>query len=295
MFGSATFVIVESSVCISDAAMTPTTIKNRRSPFSETSPYCALGAGGALATSSCHTHAYPMIRRRSGGLGVKAGGVDPPGDSAIRISGRRAGLRFDAERNVTTEALLFLGDLDREAIGPGLAHATHYEPTPVGEVAELLAHVPFEFAPATFVDLGSGMGRALMEAARLPFRQIVGVEISPALHAVATDNFARLERAGFACRNVRLVRADAASYRFPRGPLVVYLYNPFSGVVLCEVLARLKKGARSCVAILYHTPVERELIEADPAFELIAEASCGAVYVLASARATQRSHLQQPE
>ena len=207
--------------------------------------------------------------------------VEQPRGGPIRISGRRAGQRFDAERNVTTEALLFLGDLDPEAIGPSLAYATHYEPTPVGEVAALLDHVPFDLAHATFVDLGSGMGRALMEAARFPFRQIVGVEISPALHAVATDNFARLDRASFACRDVRLVRADAALFAFPRGALVVYLYNPFSGIVFMQVLARLKKRVGP-VALVYHTPVERALIEADAAFELVAERGCGAIYVLAN-------------
>ena len=213
----------------------------------------------------------------------------------MRISGRRAGLRFDAERNVTTEALLFLGDLDPEAIGPSIEHATHYEPTPVGEVATLLEHVPFELARATFVDLGSGMGRALMEAAGSPFRQVVGVEISPALHAVATDNFARLGKANFACRDVRLVRADAARYAFPRGPLVVYLYNPFSSIVLDAVLARLKKRAREDFAIVYHTPVERDVIEADEAFELVAEVGYGAVYVLASAAVTRSSDLRRHE
>ncbi len=217
------------------------------------------------------------------------------GESVIRVAGRRAGLRFDADRNVTTEALLFLGDLDPEAIGPSLEHATHYEPTPVGEVAALLGHVPFALARATFVDLGSGMGRALMEAASLPFRRIVGVEISPALHAVATENFARLERANFACRDVRLVRADAARYVFPRGPLVVYLYNPFSGTVLQAVLARLKKGARRAVTIVYHTPVERDVIEADTAFELIAEVAYGAVYALAFPVTSHRSDLRQTE
>jgi len=224
----------------------------------------------------------------------KQGSVND-GSSAIRVSGRRAGQRFDAERNVTTEALLFLGDLDPEAIGPSLEHATHYEPTPVGEVATLLEHVPFALARATFVDLGSGMGRALMEAARSPFRQIVGVEISPALHAVATDNFARLERAEFACRDIRLVCADASRFVFPRGPLVVYLYNPFSAVILALVLARLKKRGHEAIALVYHTPVERDLIEADPAFELIAEVKYGAVYVLTSAATAHRSDFRRPE
>ena len=49
------------------------------------------------------------------------------------MAGRRAGQRFDAELGVTTEALIFLGELDPEAIGPSLEHATHYEPTPIAE------------------------------------------------------------------------------------------------------------------------------------------------------------------
>ena len=200
----------------------------------------------------------------------------------MRVSGRRAGQRFDAEHGVTTEALLFLGDLDPEAIGPSIAFATHYEPTPVGEVAALLAHVPFDVARSTFVDLGSGMGRALMEAARFPFRQIVGVEISPALHAIASDNLARFERTELACRDIRLVRADAAQFTFPRGDLVVYLYNPFGGEILTRVIRRLATRAAGRVAVLYHTPVERDAIEAHAGFELAAEAGFGAIYTLAA-------------
>jgi len=169
----------------------------------------------------------------------------PPGvASAIRISGRRAGQRFDAEHNVATEALIFLGELDPEAIGPNIVHATHYEPTPVGDLARLLGHVPFALERSTFVDLGSGMGRAVLLAAEQPFRQVVGVEFSPALHAIARDNLAATDRTRLRCRDVRLVRRDAETYPFPRGDLVVYLFNPFDGAILAEILERLAKPAR---------------------------------------------------
>jgi len=195
-----------------------------------------------------------------------------------RVSGRRAGQRFDAENGVATEALLFLGDLDPEAIGPNIAHATHYEPTPVGDFDPLLAHVPFALEGATFVDLGAGMGRAVLLAARRPFRQVVGVEISRALYEIARENLKLASDGGRQCRDVRLICADAASYRFPRGPLVVYLYNPFDGSVLAGILDRLGAGHVRDIALIYHTPVERALIEAHPAFELIAQEPAGAVY-----------------
>ncbi len=197
-----------------------------------------------------------------------------------RVSGRRAGQRFDGEYGVATEALVFLGDLDPEAIGPSLAHATHYEPTPVGDFDPLLAAVPFELSGSTFVDLGAGMGRALLLAARHPFRQCVGVEISPALWEVARDNVARTSAAKLLCRDVRVVRGDAATYRFPRGDLVVYLYNPFDGAILVQVLERLAAGPPRDAALVYHTPVQRAVIEAHRAFELVAEQPAGVVYVL---------------
>jgi SAM-dependent methyltransferase len=195
-----------------------------------------------------------------------------------RVSGRRAGQRFDAELGITTEALVFLGDLDPEAIGPGIEHATHYEPTPVGDFEPLLAHVPFALERATFVDLGSGMGRVVFLAARRPFKTVIGVEFSRALHEVAKDNLARIDAATLACRDVRFVCADAAEYAFPRGPLVVYLYNPFDATMLARVLARLGARARGELALVYHTPVERDLIEAHPAFELVGEERSGAVF-----------------
>jgi len=199
-----------------------------------------------------------------------------------RVSGPRAGRRFDADNGVTTEALVFLGDLDPEAIGENLAHATHYEPTPVGDFAALLAHVPFALQSATFVDIGSGMGRALLLAAQYPFRQIVGIEISPALHEIACENVAKVRSAPLACRDIRPVRADAARYTFPRGALVVYLYNPFDGEVLAVVIERLTRRLAREVALIYHTPVERATIEAHPDFELIGEESCGVVYRLSA-------------
>jgi len=195
-----------------------------------------------------------------------------------RVSGRRAGQRFDAEHGVATEALIFLGDLDPDAIGPNIAHATHYEPTPVGDLERLLAHVPFPLDGSTFVDLGSGMGRAVVLAARKPFRQVVGVEISRALHEVARDNLAQIDRTTFACRDVRLACKDAMSYRFPAGPLVVYLFNPFDASVLAKILDRLALGPERHVAIVYHTPVEAAVIEAHAAFELIAREPIGEVY-----------------
>lgn len=195
-------------------------------------------------------------------------------------AGRRAGQRFDAEHHVTTEALIFLGELDPENVGPGIEFATHYEATPVDDAEHLLDASPLAPERSTFVDVGSGMGRVVMLASRRPFRQIIGVEISPALHEIARANRQRWSDAQAAgvCRDIRLVRADAASFSFPRGDLVVYLYNPFRAEVLEPVLDALLAGPRRDIALLYHTPVERASIDEREAFDCVADLGFGAVF-----------------
>jgi SAM-dependent methyltransferase len=141
----------------------------------------------------------------------------------------------------------------------------------------LLDAVPLAPERATLVDVGAGLGRVVLHAARRPWRQIVGVEISPALFEVAKDNRASY-RGELACRDIRLVRADAADFTFPRGDLVVYLYNPFRAEILGPLLDRLSADPKRSVVLVYHTPVERATVDAHPAFELLADLGFGLVY-----------------
>jgi SAM-dependent methyltransferase len=195
------------------------------------------------------------------------------------VAGRRAGQRFDAELHVTTEALVFLGELDPEAIGPSLAYATHYEPTPVAQAQALLDASPLAPEQVTFVDIGAGMGRVVFLAARRPFRAVIGVEISPALVEIARENLGALDDPRRLARDVRFVQADAAAYHFPPGDLVVYLYNPFAEPILTAMLERLRaRGPADEVVLLYHTALGHAAIEATRAFEVIADLGFGLAY-----------------
>lgn len=76
----------------------------------------------------------------------------------------------------------------------GMFHSP-YQPTEKAlfhEMVDALAHhADLDFAEFTFVDLGSGKGRALLMASDYPFRRIVGVELLPALHQIAELNLAQ--------------------------------------------------------------------------------------------------------
>ena len=89
----------------------------------------------------------------------------------------------------------------------------------------------------TFVDLGCGKGRALLIAAQFPFAQILGVELSPDLCAIASANIWSHPRINTV---VIVQQGDAATMIYPDAPLLIYLYHPFLAPVLHDVLANIE-------------------------------------------------------
>jgi 16S rRNA G966 N2-methylase RsmD len=200
----------------------------------------------------------------------------------VSKSQRSGGRRFDHDYGVTTHAVLFLTDLDPDAVGDAGAHATHYEAVPVADFKALLALVPREYIPgATFIDVGAGMGRAMILAAEHPFKQVCGIEVSPGLYEVAKENIETARSRPLRCHDIRLHRGDARIWNYPPGDLVVFLFNPFDGEALRTTLASIAgRRNRGQTWLLYHTPVEREVIDAMSEWKNIAEVSCGAVFEL---------------
>lgn len=117
-----------------------------------------------------------------------------------------------------------------------------------------------------------------MLASQHPFRQIVGVEISPALHEIARENLQNYRDVRRQCLDIRLVRADAIDYTFPHGNLVIYLYNPFESKMVERFISGLCESGPREVVVLYHTPAERDVLEKNRAFELVDDVGFGAVY-----------------
>ena len=88
----------------------------------------------------------------------------------------------------------------------------------------------------TFVDVGAGMGRAMLLAAAYPFRAIVGVEMHPTLARIARANIALWRAAGRARAPIKMHCRDAADFPLPTGPCVAFLFNPFAAPVLRRLL-----------------------------------------------------------
>lgn len=88
----------------------------------------------------------------------------------------------------------------------------------------------------TFIDLGAGMGRALLLASTHPFRTVIGVELHATLARIARKNLLHWRTEGRARTTTRVACRDATEFPFPAGPCVAFLFNPFAGPVLRKLL-----------------------------------------------------------
>ena len=121
----------------------------------------------------------------------------------------------------------------------------------------------------SFVDAGAGKGRALFLAAELPFRKIVGVELNPRLARIAEQNVARWRRLTRSKAAIRVLQQDAMKFRWPRTPLLVYLYNPFDCSLIAQFAQRLAVASRDgsgLVDLLYVNPTCTDALAAQRLF-----------------------------
>ena len=133
-----------------------------------------------------------------------------------------------------------------------------YQATDPALFREMLDCLTIDFREFTFIDLGSGKGRALLMAADFPFRRIVGVELLPGLHRVAQQNIGKYKSDSQKCFAVESVCCDAREFAFPPEPTVLYLFNPLPETGLAKVVARLERSLREYprpVYVLYHNPL----------------------------------------
>ena len=189
---------------------------------------------------------------------------------------------FDWRHGVETTAPVALSELTD--VDPSIAaHAVHYEATSVAKFRRAMGVLAPRYASRSFIDLGSGKGRVLLLAALRPFRRVIGVEISPALHAQAQANAAAFARHHPRACAVECVCADASEYELPEGDLVVFLYNPFNATLLdkacSRMLASIALNPRE-LDLVYVNPVHFEVIERTGRFERLCRDVALAVYRL---------------
>jgi SAM-dependent methyltransferase len=103
-----------------------------------------------------------------------------------------------------------------------------------------LRHALNELSPTgsdVFVDLGSGTGKALLVAGRLPYQRVVGVELDAGIEECARRN---LERARPKLKAVADSEVcNALEWPIPDNASTIFMYNPFFGNTFREVSSRI--------------------------------------------------------
>lgn len=136
----------------------------------------------------------------------------------------------------------------------------NYEPTRPVVLDGLLDALDLGPEGVTFLDLGSGKGRAALIASQRPWRQVVGIEHRRALHRVAEQNLAEFTARGGPRCPVALFCGDVVTHPLPDGPLVAFLYNSFPPRVLLPVLERVRD--RPAVRLAYLNPQHHDVVVA---------------------------------
>jgi hypothetical protein len=97
----------------------------------------------------------------------------------------------------------------------------------------------------TFVDIGAGKSRSLLLASRYDFAKIIGVEFARELVEYSRHNLSHFKADWQRCHDLQIVHADAAEYRLPEAPLVLFFYNPFMRQVFVDVLGNILNSLHS--------------------------------------------------
>lgn len=151
-----------------------------------------------------------------------------------------------------------------------------YVPTTASVIYEIIGSLPLTPNKFTFIDMGSGKGRALLVASEFPFTKIVGVELSSYLHHVAEENIKRYKPSSQQCAAFELHCMDALGYAYGEEPFVLFLFDPFGREILEKIIANLEATLRARpreAYVVYVYPQYDDLFQNSSVLRRVREAS----------------------
>jgi hypothetical protein len=182
--------------------------------------------------------------------------------------GVRDGVNRSVERRHGIETL---GVIELEELGLAGPDRQRYKPVGWTTLRRILPRR--EVGPQdVFIDFGSGLGRAVYQAALLyPFRRVIGVELSEQLNVVARRNLEH-NRDRLRCHRVELITSDVLDYEIPDDVTVAFIYNSFQGQTFAAVIDGLLRSLDARprrLRLIYANPVEQDRVLATGRFRQI--------------------------
>ena len=204
------------------------------------------------STSKNDGTAVRATRRLLPGLAVKDGFTRHPFDAeyGVRTSGLVAGRHLKSGHRHDRHSTAYYG------VAPSVFQSLIKRWRRTGPAARM--------EETAFVDLGAGMGRAVLLASELKFKSIMGVELHPTLAGIARRNVKIWRKEGRERSPIQIVEGDAVEFALPAGPVVVFLFNPFDAAVMRRLLKRWRagrSGLASALDVLYVNNEQERVLE----------------------------------
>jgi hypothetical protein len=160
---------------------------------------------------------------------------------------------FDRRHHVETAREERLGEMGVAADAIERGNAV-YRVTWGSLITKAMAQLDIDPRRYSFIDYGSGKGKAMLMASDYPFKTIIGLEYAKRLHDIAAENCRTYRSANQKCNSLEPILGDALDYAPPAGPIVCFMCNPFDEATLRAVFkswrARYEGGERE-IRILY--------------------------------------------
>jgi Histone methylation protein DOT1 len=187
----------------------------------------------------------------------------------------QAGESYDYLDELVQGVLRFAAPGD--AIHALAAEMVAYQPTPARHIFDLIRRLQLSERDV-LMDLGAGIGQVPLLAAICTNARTVGIELEKAYVRCARQSAADLN-----LRKVSFIQQDAREADLSNGT-VFYLYSPFQGMMLREVLDLLRQeAARRAIRVCTFGPCT-PTVEAEPWLEPLGSLEHGRIAIFHAGR-----------
>src|SRR5262245_52152577 len=181
----------------------------------------------------------------------------------VRLYSEYINRMFDREYGLETDDIVEAQDLDVPA--DIRQHVTRYQATKIKVLKHILKQIPIIYNEFSFIDFGSGTGRAVLVATIHGFKRIIGIEISPSLHKTAQENIQKYMKKKRIDYNIELHCMNVNEFVLPEEQTLFYFYNPFDREIMAGVLENIEKSLIEkprTAFLVYVFPLCIDLLEA---------------------------------
>jgi SAM-dependent methyltransferase len=134
------------------------------------------------------------------------------------------------------------------SLGISSEMGSKYQPLSYSHLKEVFWEAKKMRPNSKVIDIGSGLGRALIIAKEVGFVELYGVEISNILTRLCARNLKRLSI------NASLLCSDVDNIDLPNGNLIIFLFNPFGKQKIERLLSKVRSRSFETL-IIYHNPI----------------------------------------